>query len=161
MIRNHVFLLLGTNLGDRVSNLKSARANIEALIGVITKSSSLYSTAPWGIANQPDFYNQVVELTTTLNPLEVLRAALAIEEQMGRVRKSKWGPRLIDIDLLFYDDKIIDSSDLTLPHPGIPNRNFTLQPLIEIAPDYIHPSLNKSLTILLQECDDKSAVERI
>lgn len=160
-MKNYAFLLLGTNLGDRVSNLKSAQINIEAIIGVITKSSSLYSTAPWGIANQPDFYNQVVELTTQLNPLEVLRAALSIEEKMGRIRKSKWGPRLIDIDLLFYNDKIINSAELTLPHPGIPNRNFTLQPLVEIAPDYIHPLLNKSLTILLNECEDQSTVERI
>ena len=161
MKSNPVFLLLGSNLGDRISNLEIARERIVVAIGQIIKCSSVYSTAPWGIANQPDFYNQVIQLSTALNPNEVLKSALAIEEEMGRIRIVKWGPRLIDIDLLFYNQEIIESAELTLPHPGIPNRNFTLYPLVEIAPDFYHPVLNKPLTTILQECDDTSTVEKL
>ena len=161
MKSNPVFLLLGSNLGDRISNLEIARERIVVAIGHIIKCSSVYSTAPWGIANQPDFYNQVIQLSTALNPNEVLKSALAIEEEMGRIRIVKWGPRLIDIDLLFYNQEIIESAELTLPHPGIPNRNFTLYPLVEIAPDFYHPVLNKPLTTILQECDDTSTVEKL
>jgi 2-amino-4-hydroxy-6-hydroxymethyldihydropteridine diphosphokinase len=160
-MKNIVFLLLGTNLGDRAANLKNAKDQIEADIGQIIKSSSLYSTAPWGVANQPDFYNQVIQVSTLLDPFAVLRSSLLIEEKMGRIRKSKWGPRLIDIDLLFYGNEVIDSTELMLPHPGIQSRNFTLQPLVEIAPNYIHPLLNKSLTELLIACEDKSLVQKI
>ncbi len=156
-----MFLLLGSNLGDRAIHLTNARSRIESDIGQIFTTSSIYSTAPWGIANQPDFYNQVVQLHTPLSPQKVLHHALSIEEALGRVRKEKWGPRIIDIDLLFYNEQVLHSADLIVPHPGIANRRFTLQPLVDIAPDYIHPTLKKTLLELLQVCDDHTEVKKI
>jgi 2-amino-4-hydroxy-6-hydroxymethyldihydropteridine diphosphokinase len=149
-----IFILLGSNLGDRKSNLSNAIANIQNSIGETVKTSSIYETAAWGKTNQPSFYNQVIQLKTNLPPTELLIKAHSIEEKMGRIRKVKWGERLIDIDLLYYNDQVIISSELQVPHSGIPYRRFTLIPLVEIAPDFIHPALMKSNSILLEECQD-------
>lgn len=149
-----IFLLLGSNEGDPVRNLDVAREQIVAQVGVITKQSSLYRTAAWGIEEQPDFLNQVLEIATALTPEVLLEKILAIELAMGRVRTKKWGPRLIDIDLLFYGGEVRDTKSLILPHPGIPERRFTLLPLSEIAPEFIHPMLKKTVVDLLRECSD-------
>lgn len=161
MKKQTVFLLLGANLGDRKSNLEKAAHLIEKRIGLIAAKSALYETKPWGKTDQPDFLNQVLLLETEQSPGHILKSALTIEQDMGRIRKEKWGARLIDIDLLYVGDQILHSEDLTLPHPGIAQRRFVLEPLTELAPDFIHPTLNKSHRQLLTECVDPLIVARI
>jgi 2-amino-4-hydroxy-6-hydroxymethyldihydropteridine diphosphokinase len=156
-----IFLLLGTNLGNRPQNLERAIFAIAENIGSIRKMSSVYKTAAWGKTDQAEFYNQVVLITTSLDPLALLAQVVNIEKILGRVRTEKWGPRLIDIDILFYDQLIIENESLTIPHPGIPGRRFTLVPLCEIAPGFIHPQLNKEISVLLDECEDPLAVEPV
>jgi len=156
-----VFLLLGGNLGNRKVNLEKASRQLERLIGTITKRSACYETKAWGKTDQPDFLNQVILVETEMPVEQILDSILNIEQKLGRTRSEKWGARLIDIDLLYAGDKIINSEKLTLPHPGIPERRFVLEPLVEIAPDYIHPGLNKSHRQLLDECSDKLAVKKI
>ena len=161
MKKQTAFLLLGANLGDRKSNLEKAVHLIEKRIGFITAKSALYETKPWGKSDQPDFLNQVLMLETEQSPGHILKSALIIEQDMGRIRKEKWGARLIDIDLLYVGNQIVHSEDLTLPHPGIAHRRFVLEPLAELAPDFIHPVLNKSHLQLLTECVDTLIVNRI
>ncbi len=156
-----VHLLLGSNLGNREHNLQLANQEIGRLLGPIITASSVYKTAAWGNTNQPEFYNQVVVATTEKSPEEALRAILNIEDQLGRTRTEKWGSRIIDIDILFWDDQVVSTPELTIPHPGIPQRRFTLIPLLEISPDFIHPVLQKSVQELLQECTDTLSVEKV
>lgn len=149
-----VYLLLGTNLGDRPANLDRVR---ELLIGnrvAIIKESLIYETAAWGIEDQPAFLNQVLSIETSKTPAMLLELTKAIEEDMGRVRKVKWAERLIDIDILYYGAEIIDQADLQVPHPEIQNRRFTLMPLVEIAPTFVHPKSALTQTALLDECKD-------
>ena len=153
------YLLLGSNLGDRQENLKTAKKNIEKLAGPITRESSIYQTSAWGIEDQGDFLNQVVVVSTSLNPSELLETLLGIEKDMGRIRKQKWGSRLIDIDILFYDNQVVQLHNLKIPHPGIPDRRFTLVPLIEIDPDGVHPETGLQFQELLDNCEDKLQVE--
>jgi len=157
---NNVFLLLGSNLGDSVRNLALAKENILHSLGPILKKSSIYKTAPWGVTNQPEFLNQVILIETTFNPVTVLSSIMSIEEEMGRFRKEKWGARLIDIDILFYNKEVIHQHNLSIPHPAIAFRKFTLEPLAEIAADFIHPELHKTIAVLLHECEDNSRVEK-
>jgi 2-amino-4-hydroxy-6-hydroxymethyldihydropteridine diphosphokinase len=161
MKKDRVFLLLGSNLGDRKSNLEKASRLIEKQIGIIRQRSSLYETKPWGKADQPDFINQVLLLTSKYTPEQVLKTALTIEQELGRVRNEPWGARLIDIDLLYVENQILNSTNLTLPHPGIAQRRFVLEPLAEIAPDFIHPLLHKSHQQLLTACADPLTVQKI
>jgi 2-amino-4-hydroxy-6-hydroxymethyldihydropteridine diphosphokinase len=156
----NIFLLLGTNLGDRSQNLKLAREKVGAF-GKIVKTSSIYTTEAWGKTDQPSFYNQVLQIESELNPQNLLASLLETEKEIGRVRLEKWGPRIIDIDLLFYGNHIISGDDLIVPHPGIPHRRFTLLPLYEIAPELMHPSLKKNISTLLNECTDTLPVEKI
>lgn len=149
-----IYLLLGTNLGDREANLAQARTELEARVGDIVVASPLYATAAWGITEQPDFLNQVLCIDTHLAPELLLQTLLQIEADMGRVRKVKWGERLIDLDILYYHNQVIQQERLTIPHPGIPNRRFTLIPLVDIAPQGIHPVLGLSQLALLQQCPD-------
>ena len=156
---NRIFLLLGTNLGQKSQNLFAAQNMIEERIGVIRDISSVYETAPWGKQDQPAFYNQVLTLDTSLDPQETLKSLQEIELTLGRVRKERWGERLIDIDILYFNHDVIKEPSLRVPHPGIPNRRFTLVPLVEIAPDHIHPQLGKTQKELLQECPDHLEVQ--
>jgi 2-amino-4-hydroxy-6-hydroxymethyldihydropteridine diphosphokinase len=156
-----IYLLLGSNLGNRRKNLSWALKRISRDAGSIITISSLYQTAAWGKTSQPDFLNQAIELEVTLSPHKLLKVCLKIEELLGRIRSEKWGPRTIDIDILFYKDLVAQSTDLILPHPEIQNRRFTLVPLNEICPDFIHPILNKPIGQLLKECEDTSVVTRV
>lgn len=154
----NIYLLLGCNIGNRKSNLTRAITLIKEAGIKVKKCSSIYKTAAWGITDQADFFNQVLITETDHPPLELLAVLLSIEKSMGRERKVKWGPRLIDIDILFFGDIAIESSILTIPHPELHNRRFTLQPLYEIAPDLIHPILNKTIEELLAICPDSGQI---
>ena len=156
-----VYLLTGSNVGNSKALLNQANLYIIQLVGEITAASSLYQTAPWGNTNQQHFLNQVLEVSTNLEAKEVLTTILNIEQQMGRTREEKWAPRTIDIDILFFNNNIINEHDLEIPHPLLHQRRFTLVPLAEIAPNYIHPLLHQTITNLLQHCSDNSVVEKL
>lgn len=155
-----IFILLGTNLGARSNNLMKAKEWI-ASVATIVQESAVYETAAWGIPDQPDFYNQALHIQSNLDPEPLLQELLAIELRMGRERMQLWGNRIIDIDMIFYGSRIVNSNRLTLPHPGIPYRRFVLQPLHELAPDMVHPTLYKTITQLLAECSDPLKVHRL
>lgn len=156
-----VFLLLGSNLGDRPQVLAAAREAIGEQAGSVVNQSAVYETAPWGITDQPAFLNQVIEISTSLPPEDLLRIILNIEHDLGRVRYERWGARVIDIDILYFGQTVMDSARLTLPHPRIQDRRFVLAPLVEIAPNFLHPVLQKTSSRLLEECPDTSAVSKI
>lgn len=156
-----VFLLLGSNLGDRAQVLAAAREAIGEQAGGIVNQSAVYETAPWGVTDQPAFLNQVLEISTSLLPEDLLRIILNIEHDLGRVRYERWGARVIDIDILYFRQTVMDSARLTLPHPRIQDRRFVLAPLAEIAPDFLHPLLQKTSSQLLEECPDTSDVSKI
>ncbi|MDK8176570.1 2-amino-4-hydroxy-6-hydroxymethyldihydropteridine pyrophosphokinase [Staphylococcus sp. HMSC072B07] len=135
-----VFLGLGSNVGDRENQLKEAIRLLDEQSGIkVVKVSSFYETEPVGYVDQPDFLNLCVEIQTELSPKAVLERGLAIEQQLHRVRKERWGPRTLDIDILLYGDQIIEEQDLTIPHPRMTERAFVLIPLQEIAPNKIEP----------------------
>ena len=158
---NNVFLLTGGNMGDRLQILEKALEEITIQIGAVIKKSSVYETAPWGIADQPAFLNQVLLVHSLLSPQDILKTILSIESNMGRKRNEKFGPRIIDIDLLFYNDLILQSPDLVIPHPEIANRRFVLVPLVELNKNFKHPVLKKSVFQLLNECPDHLQVIKI
>ena len=157
---NKVYLLTGGNTGNREQYLLQSANMISAACGKIVKKSALYETAAWGKTDQPAFLNQALELHTLLPAAPLMTALLSIEEQMGRKRMEKYGPRIIDIDILLFNSKTIHSSLVTIPHPELANRRFALVPLNEIAPGYIHPVLHKSVTQLLQICPDELPVKK-
>ena len=157
----NVFLLLGSNLGDRKFFLNKAIENIELTISPVEKSSSLYETAAWGTTGQPDYLNQVIIVKTDLSAREVLARVLAIELSLGRVREAKWDSRTIDIDILFYGADVINENDLEVPHPRLHLRRFTLEPLAEIAADFLHPVLRKTLLDLKNELRDNLVVKKL
>lgn len=154
------YLLIGGNLGNRTAYLQQAIQLIGESCGNIVHSSAIYETAAWGVTDQPSFYNQALAVETTMDPEELMQQLLKIEEQMGRQRTIKMGPRIIDLDILLIDDKIISSGLLTLPHPSLPFRRFALLPLCEIAPSLVHPVLHKSVSQLLEECTDTLDVQK-
>ena len=155
-------IAIGSNLGTPKKNCIEAIDIISSSPGIkIISKSSFYQTAPVGNTEQDWFINSVIKISTQLNPDILLAVLLEIESKMGRIRKEKWGPRIIDLDLLFYDNLIIKQKDLTLPHPEIQKRNFVLQPLNEIEGNFIHPSLNKSINTLLKESKDNSVVKKL
>lgn len=157
-----VYLLLGSNLGDKEAIINTAVGQIEVEIGEIISRSSLYETAAWGNEDQPSFYNLALGVKTRLSPVAVLDAGLAIERKLGRIRKEKWGARLIDIDLIFFGGDIIDEGDkLQVPHPRMHERRFVLAPLAEICGDLYHPVLKKNVSVLLEELSDQLAVARV
>jgi len=157
---NKAYLLTGGNMGDRQENLATAYECIGQQCGDITSASSLYETAAWGKNDQPSFLNQVLEIQTSLSPRQLLKKILHIEKQIGRVRKEKYGPRIIDIDILLFNDEIYNYPSLKIPHPELQNRRFALVPLAEIAPESIHPVFKKTITELLAICPDKLEVSR-
>jgi 2-amino-4-hydroxy-6-hydroxymethyldihydropteridine diphosphokinase len=161
MMNQSVFLLLGTNMGDRRKNLADALWAIEARAGVIRKRSAIYETAPWGKSDQSSFYNQVIQISTFLKPKDLLDQLLSIEKTMGRLRNEKWGERIIDLDILFYGNEVIESDNITIPHPQLPYRRFALIPLSEIADDFIHPSMFQTIHELLKNCPDILEVKKV
>ena len=158
MKHNKVFLGLGSNLGNRAENLLMAQELIEEKVGKILSKSSIYETAAWGITEQNAFLNQVLEIETIFSPNAVLHLVLKIETDMGRIREIKWGERSIDIDVLYYNNEIISTENLTVPHPFIQERKFVLVPLCEIAAAFIHPKLKKSNLELLKNCQDSGEI---
>ncbi|MDB5029744.1 2-amino-4-hydroxy-6-hydroxymethyldihydropteridine diphosphokinase [Mucilaginibacter sp.] len=158
---NNVFLLLGSNLGDRKLFLQQAIRHIEYDIAPIIKISSVYETQSWGKSDEPDYLNLVIELQTDLSAQTILEKILAIEDVMGRKRAEKWGSRIIDIDILYYNAAIIDEPGLQIPHPELHKRRFTLEPLAEIAPDLIHPVLHKNSLQLKKALKDNLIVKKL
>lgn len=156
-----VYLLLGSSLGDRELLLEKARELITIEIGSIIKSSAIYETASWGNATDPNFLNQVLIIKASKGAREILEGVLGIENVLGRERKEKWGARVIDIDILFYDNETIKEPDLIIPHPLLHERRFTLTPLVEIAPELIHPIFKKTIRYLYDTLTDKLSVEKI
>jgi len=138
------YLSLGSNLGDRSTNLHKAISHLPPKVQLVTQSS-IYKTEPWGYSDQPSFLNQAIKADTSLEPFELLAFLKEIEISMGRQETFHFGPRLIDLDILFFDDLILDSPELTIPHPHIAERAFVLIPMAEIAPDFFHPVLNKTI----------------
>jgi len=157
---NRAFLLTGANLGKREENLANARELLNQQCGTIVAASSLYETAAWGKTDQPAFLNQALELDTSLNARQLIRKILKVEKMMGRVREEKYGPRLIDIDILLFNQEKHNYHFLKLPHPEMQHRRFALLPLAEIAAGAIHPVFEKTITQLLDECKDELEVKK-
>lgn len=155
-----VFLLMGGNLGNRLENLSKAKEAITQQCGVIVSASSIYETAAWGLEAQPHFLNQAIELQTFSNPHVLLRCLLHVEKTLGRERKEKYGPRLIDLDILLFDAMIVNTPELKIPHPELQNRRFALTCLADIAADIIHPLFQKPISLLVTECTDPLAVHK-
>ncbi len=156
---NKVHLLTGGNMGDRVGNLDRAVHFLGQRVGPVVKASALYETAPWGETNQATFLNQALLLETTMAPLELLEVIMETERELGRRRLLKNGPRIIDIDILFFGDLAMTTSRLVIPHPEIQNRRFALVPLAEIDPEFVHPVLNLTIRSLLERCADSLEVK--
>jgi 2-amino-4-hydroxy-6-hydroxymethyldihydropteridine diphosphokinase len=156
---NDIYLLTGGNVGDRFDFLEKAFEMIETIVGPVVGKSSVYETAPWGFTDQQPFLNQAICIASALEPEELLQKLLSIELQLGRKRLEKMGPRVIDIDILFYSTYIVSQPDLIIPHPRIAERRFVLTPLNEIAPEFVHPTLGKKIDELLESCNDKLEVK--
>ncbi|MFN8303722.1 MAG: 2-amino-4-hydroxy-6-hydroxymethyldihydropteridine diphosphokinase [Saprospiraceae bacterium] len=153
-----VYLSLGSNMGDRAANIRSASGLINKLIGKIARKSHLYETQPWGKTDQDPFLNQVIMVNTALDPRGLLDTIAKIERELGRERREKWGPRTIDVDVLFYGRRIVRDKGLEIPHPELHKRAFVLVPLLEIAPEFVHPVLKQAIDELYMNCDDQSDV---
>jgi len=154
-----IYLALGTNLGNRAENLKNALAALPPNVRV-QRESSIYETAPWGFEDQPKFLNMVVEAETELAPLDLLHTLKSLETNLGRTPTFRYGPRLIDLDILFYDDLILHTLELTIPHPRLHERAFVLIPLADIAPGFLHPVLQKTIQQLLENLNRENAGAR-
>jgi 2-amino-4-hydroxy-6-hydroxymethyldihydropteridine diphosphokinase len=157
---NKAYLLTGSNIGDRQLALTKAREAIEYNCGKIIRVSSVYETAAWGNENQAAFLNQALEIETDLSAEKLLKNILQCEEMLGRKREVQYGPRIIDIDILFFEDEVIQLDGLKIPHPRMQYRRFVLVPLNEIAGEFIHPVFHKSVSELLGECTDPLSVNK-
>ena len=158
---NSAYLITGGNMGQRDEQLAYAARLIEERCGNIIDRSSLYETAAWGKTDQASFLNQALVLETTLNARDLLNEILYIENLMGRDRIEKYGPRIIDIDIILFNHQVIRENGLTIPHPEMSKRRFLLEPLNEVIPAYIHPVYYKTISELLDECDDTLPVKKI
>jgi 2-amino-4-hydroxy-6-hydroxymethyldihydropteridine diphosphokinase len=158
---NQIFLLLGSNLGNKRAVLEQTANIIGFRVGKIFASSSFFKTEPWGNTDQPSFVNQVIGVASLLGAKDLLDVCKKIEKEMGRETNEKWGPRLIDIDILFFGKDIIESDALSIPHPQLHLRRFTLEPFHEIAPELVHPIFKKTISELLFECTDRSEVHKL
>jgi 2-amino-4-hydroxy-6-hydroxymethyldihydropteridine diphosphokinase len=156
-----VLLGLGTNLGDKIKNLELALKSLSNQIGKITRISSVYETEAWGVQNQDNYYNIVIEMKTHILPFALIQKILELENSLGRTREKKWDSRIIDIDILFYENYLITTDHLLLPHPFIEKRNFVLEPLNELVSDFIHPKLRKSIQELKTYCSDKNWIKKL
>ena len=154
-----VYLLLGSNEGKPGENLATARLLIAERAGTLVKLSSVYETEAWGVKEQQSFLNQAIQIQTHLSPSNLLITLKSIEKEMGRKETTKWGPRVIDLDILFYANQTVDLPDLKIPHPYIQERRFTLVPMAEIAPNFVHPVFEKTMIELLSICADNSEVK--
>jgi len=157
---NEAYLLIGGNIGDRMQYLSKAKQAIEKECGEIVNQSSIYETEAWGMTNQSAFLNQALMIKTKLPAEDLLQTLLNIEEQLGRKRAVKYGPRIIDIDILMFNDDIINIHHLKIPHPEMQNRRFALQCLNDVAPGKIHPVLKRTVAQLLAECTDPLTVNK-
>ncbi|MEM7550036.1 MAG: 2-amino-4-hydroxy-6-hydroxymethyldihydropteridine diphosphokinase [Bacteroidota bacterium] len=151
---DRIYLLMGSNLGDRFNNLKLCMEELRKEVGKITKTSSVYETAAWGITEQNPFLNLAVEIVSDLNPSEMIDHFERIERKLGRKKVVKWGPRIIDVDILYFNDVILKTPSIQIPHKEIQNRRFALEPMIEINPSFQHPVFNVSQIDLLKNCKD-------
>ena len=150
-----IYIALGSNLGDTDNNLKEALRRLP-LKGIrVCRVSDFMTTKPYGVTDQPDFLNAVAEIETDKSPAELLHVLLQIEQEMGRKRIRRWGERNIDLDLLLFDDRIIDLPELQVPHPDMQNRDFVLGPLAQIAPEVMHPALRKTIRQLWEQLAEK------
>ncbi|MBS1511371.1 MAG: 2-amino-4-hydroxy-6-hydroxymethyldihydropteridine diphosphokinase [Bacteroidetes bacterium] len=161
MEMNRVHLLLGSNQQNPQQQLIVAQQYVNQKIGTVLQVSSVYRTEAWGFTDQPDFYNQVIIVETTSDAQATMHRILQIEQEMGRIRTIKNAPRVIDIDILFFNTDIVQSADLVIPHPQIQNRNFVLVPLYELDPAFIHPALQQTIADLLIHSPDQLAVHKI
>lgn len=158
---NIAFIISGGNLGNRQANLSAAKNLLIQKAGVIKSVSSLYETEPWGVTGQPNYFNQVIEILTKYSAEALMQTLLQIENTLGRVRHKKYDARTVDLDILFFNDVIINTPMLIIPHPRLHERRFVLEPLNEIAPEFIHPVFKKTVAQLLKECSDPSNVRKI
>jgi len=156
-----IILLLGTNVGDRHANLKLACEKIENSNIVIISRSSIYETEPWGFKSQQAFYNQAINIRSRFNPFQLLEKLQLIEKEMGRVKNHLYGPRVIDIDILLFDNQVVKTEKLIIPHPHMHKRKFTLVPANEIGSDIIHPISGSTISKLLDRCIENERVIRI
>ena len=156
---NTIYIQLGSNMGNRMSHIKNSMKQIEQEVGLIICSSKIYESSPWGETNQNHFLNSVIKVETKLSPSIVLEKLQIIEKKLGRIRKEKWGERIIDLDILFFNSEIINTEKLKIPHPYIQDRKFVLVPLSEINSDYTHPILQKNIFSLLKKCNDTEKIE--
>ncbi len=156
---NIVFLQLGSNIENRVLFLKNANKIIKQKVGAILDQSKIYESTPWGVSNQKNYLNQIIKVSTKLSANMLLHTIMDIEKKLGRVRAEKWGARSIDIDIIFYNDSIINTSKLSIPHKFMHERMFVLLPLNKIAPNMKHPIYNKTIQELISECKDSELVK--
>jgi len=158
---NIVYIGIGSNEGDRLTNIKQSISFISQLEGCeVEAASSLYETSPFGNLNQQNFYNTVIKISTSLNPKQLFYQLKEIEQKLGRVEHEKWGPRKIDLDILFYNDLIFSDEIITLPHKGIIYRDFVMIPLIEVEPDLVHPVFNKKVCDFINDLKIKNIIKK-